>query len=416
MDYLKLYKADAFLEGEISIGGSKSESNRLLVLKALFPDSIFIENLSTSADTYVLQSALCTEGTLDVHHAGTAMRFLTAYCAAQPNKVFIIKGSKRMHERPIATLVKALRELGAKIDYLGKEGYPPLKVYGEKIIGGSLFIEADVSSQYISALMLTGAIFKEGLHLKLYKKITSAPYISMTLELLRKAGISVLWKDREIFIEPLAITPPQTKFFVESDWSSASYYYSLVALSEKGNIHLNVYKKESLQGDRWLKDIYRRYFGVQTVFEKQGIHLSKDPLHALPDYFECDLNECPDIAQTVAVTCAGLKIRCLLKGLETLKIKETDRLQALQNELIKIGVRTCITESSLEILRFGEASDIPLIHTYHDHRMAMAFAPLALYRPLVIKDPKVVEKSYPNFWKDLKSLGFCLENYTTSTN
>ncbi|WP_103326566.1 3-phosphoshikimate 1-carboxyvinyltransferase [Bacteroidetes bacterium endosymbiont of Geopemphigus sp.] len=412
MAYLKLYKADAFLKGEVSIAGSKSESNRLLILKALFPDSIFIENLSTSVDTCVLQSALSTEGTLDVHHAGTAMRFLTAYCAAQLNKVFIIKGSKRMHERPIATLVKALRKLSAKIDYLENEGYPPLRIYGKQIIGGSLSIEADVSSQYISALMLTGAIFKEGLHLKLSKKITSAPYISMTLELLRKVGISVLWKDREIFIEPLTTTPSKTKFFVESDWSSASYYYSLVAFSEKSDIHLNVYKRKSLQGDRALKNIYKRYFGVQTVFKKHGIHLSKDPLQTLPAYFECDLNQCPDIAQTIAVTCAGLKIRCLLKGLETLKIKETDRLRALQNELIKIGVRTCITENSLEILRFEEVSDIPLIYTYHDHRMAMAFAPLALYRPLVIQDPKVVEKSYPNFWRDLKSLGFCLENYT----
>ena len=412
MDYLKLYKSDSFLKGKVLIGGSKSESNRLLILKALFPDSVFIENLSISVDTKVLQTALCTEGILDVHHSGTAMRFLTAYCAAQPNKFFIIKGSKRMHERPIAILVKSLRKLGAKIDYLENEGYPPLKIYGKQIIGGSLSIEADISSQYISALMLIGASFKEGLHLKLSKKITSAPYISMTLDLLRKIGVSVLYKEQEIFIKPIITIPYKTKFFIESDWSSASYYYSLVSLAKKSDIKLSIYKKKSLQGDQILKDIYQRYFGVQTVFNKHSIHLSKNPLFILPVRFEYDLNECPDIAQTIAVSCAGLKIKCLLKGLGTLKIKETDRLYALQNELMKIGVQTCITENSLEILHFKEVNNtIPLINTYYDHRMAMAFAPLALHRSLIIQDPKVVEKSYPDFWKDLESLGFYLEEY-----
>lgn len=412
MTYIELYKDEYCISGRLTIGGSKSESNRLLILKGLFPQNINIENMSSAEDTKILHKALFGKNNvLDVKNAGTAMRFLTAYCTIQSNKTFTLIGSKRMHERPIGVLVQALRKLGANIDYLGTEGYPPLKIYGNKLIGGNLSVRADTSSQYISALMLIGAFFEKGLSLHLEKKITSKPYISMTIELLRKAGISVLWNHREVFISPATEPLACIKFFVESDWSSASYYYSLAAMSKQVDIQLSIYKKESLQGDQKLYDIYWNYFGVKTSFKENSIFLTKDPSRNLPEYFECDLNQCPDIAQTIAISCTGLKIKCLFTGLETLKIKETDRLQALQNELFKVGVRTYITENSLEIFNFKNASGKPLIHTYNDHRMAMSFAPLALYRSMIIQNPNVVNKSYPNFWRDIKQLGFSLKRW-----
>ncbi|YBU89267.1 MAG: 3-phosphoshikimate 1-carboxyvinyltransferase [Candidatus Walczuchella monophlebidarum] len=413
MTYIELYKDESCISGRLTIGGSKSESNRLLILKGLFPKNLKIENLSSAKDTKILHKALFgPNNVLYVQNAGTAMRFLTAYCTIQSNKTFTLIGSKRMHERPIGVLVQALRKLGANIDYLGTEGYPPLKIYGNKLIGGNLSVRADTSSQYISALMLIGAFFEKGLSLHLEKKITSKPYISMTIELLRKAGISVFWNNREVFISPATEPLASRKFFVESDWSSASYYYSLAAMSKQVDIQLSIYKKESLQGDQKLYEIYCNYFGVKTSFKENSIFLTKDPSRNLPEYFECDLNQCPDIAQTIAISCTGLKIKCLLTGLETLKIKETDRLQALQNELFKVGVRTYMTENSLEIFNFQNADGKPLIHTYNDHRMAMSFAPLALYRSMIIQNPNVVEKSYPNFWRDIKQLGFSLKRWS----
>lgn len=409
MKSIELKKKSSIINGTVRVGGSKSESNRLLILRAIFPYYISMENISDSEDTQILHSVILNNNWLiDAQHAGTSMRFFTAYCAIQSGKTFILKGSKRMHERPIGILIEALTKLGSHIKYIKDNGYPPIKVYGQSLHGGSFSIHSDISSQYISALLLIGSTFENGLELELSKKITSAPYISMTVALLRKIGIYVYCKYNKIYVIHEHKQLSRIKFFVESDWSSASYYYSLAALSEHANIFLSIYNnKKSLQGDRALVDIYHHKFGVQTVFEKQGIRLKKKTFPKLTEYLEFDLNKCPDIAQTLAITCTGLKIRCLLIGLETLKIKETDRLKSMLIELEKVGACVKHSENSLEILHFKDFLHSP-IDTYQDHRMAMAFAPLALHNKLIIHNHDVVKKSYPSFWKDLKKLGFSI--------
>lgn len=407
-DYI-IQKSDRKLEGSLRITGSKSESNRLLILQAIYPEQIRIENLSIAADTVVLQKALAaSEGPINIHHAGTAMRFLTAYFAAKPGKDVFLTGSDRMKQRPLAILVDALRTLGAEIDYSENKGCPPLKIRGRKLRGGRIEMNTQVSSQYISALMLVGSSFEEGLEIILSGKITSSPYIQMTFNLLRNAGLKLSWEGCSIRIYPGCPQSEQT-FSVESDWSSASYHYALAALSKNCTLDLALYREDSLQGDRAVSEIYREYFGVDTVFKGGRIRLRKNLYHVPPDRIELDLNATPDIAQTVAVTCAGLGIKFLLMGLETLKIKETDRLKALQNELIKVGAETRVTADSLELVSFGPKRKYFSIETYQDHRMAMSFAPLALRFPVRICQPEVVDKSYPNFWEDLQALGFSID-------
>jgi len=412
MKSIELKKNSSIINGTIDVGGSKSESNRLLIFRAIFPYHIYnIGNLSDSEDTHILHSIILNNNWLiDVEHAGTSMRFFTAYCAIQCGKMFILKGSKRMHDRPIGILIEALIKLGAYIEYIKDNGFPPVKVYGQLLKGGSLSIHSNISSQYISALLLIGSTFEKGLELELNKKITSEPYISMTVALLRNIGVYVYWKNNKISViheyKKLSIRI----FFAESDWSSASYYYSLAALSSQANIYLSKYNnKKSIQGDRALVDIYNHYLGVNTVFETMGFRLKKKPFHKLPEFIEFDLNKCPDIAQTLAITCSGLKIRCVLRGLETLKIKETDRLKSMLIELEKVGACVKHSENSLEILHFKACLNNPIdINTYQDHRMAMAFSPLVLHKQLIIHNYDVVKKSYPNFWKDLKKLGFSI--------
>lgn len=412
MKSIELKKNSEIINGAVCVGGSKSESNRLLIFRAIFPYHIYsIGNLSNSEDTHILHSVILNNNWfIDIEHAGTSMRFFTAYSAIQRGKMFILKGSKRMHERPIKILIEALIKLGAHIEYMKDNGFPPIKVYGKKLQGGSLSISSDISSQYISALLLIGSTFKKGLELDLSKKITSEPYISMTVALLRNIGVSVYWKNNKISVileyKKLSING----FFAESDWSSASYYYSLSALSEYANIYLSKYNnKKSLQGDKALVDIYHHYLGVQTFFEKKGFRLKKKPYHKLPEFLEIDLNKCPDIAQTLAITLVGLKIKFVLKGLYTLKIKETDRLKSMLIELEKIGACVKHSENSLEIFHFKEYLNKPIfINTYQDHRMAMAFSPLSLHKQLIIYNHNVVKKSYPKFWQDLKKLGFSI--------
>lgn len=412
MKSIELYKKNYIINGNIRIGGSKSESNRLLIFKAIFPYHIYrIGNLSYSEDTHILHSLILNNNWLiDVEHAGTAMRFFTAYCTIQKDKMYILKGSKRMHDRPIGILIEALIKLGSYIEYIKNNGYPPIKVYGKIIKGGSLSIHSNISSQYISALLLIGSTFPKGLELELSKKITSKPYISMTVALLRNIGIYVFWKNNKISIifnhKKLSII----FFFAESDWTSASYYYSLASLSKKTNLHLSKYNnKKSIQGDSILVEIYHHYLGVHTFFKKKGFRLKKKTCIKIPDDLEFDLNKCPDIAQTVAITCTALKIKCRLLGLETLKIKETDRLKSMQIELEKVGACVKHNENSLEIIHFKEyLQKLIKIDTYQDHRMAMAFAPLCLYKEFMINNHEVVKKSYPNFWKDLKKIGFSI--------
>ncbi|WP_185862337.1 3-phosphoshikimate 1-carboxyvinyltransferase [Blattabacterium cuenoti] len=409
--YINIYKKQSFLSGSISITGSKSISNRLLILKAIYKDDIHIENISNCEDTEVLKKSLTsTSSILDIHHAGTAMRFLTSYLSIQNGKEIVLTGSYRMKERPIYVLVKALRELGGKIFYLEKEGYPPIKIFGKKILGGKIDIDAKISSQYISSLMLIASQFKMGLKIYLKGNITSIPYIKMTFDLLTLAGIKADWKGKIIQIYPVK-DKVKKYFFIESDWSSASYYYSMSVIAKKSDITLCSYNNNSLQGDREIASIYDRCFGITTVFNKNVITLKKKLNFIFPKFIELDLNKTPDIAQTIVVTCAALGIKCSLKGLETLKIKETDRLQALKKELLKLGVITKITDSYLEIIDFYKSIKTNIrIKTYQDHRMAMSFSPWGLCSSLQIEDPNVVEKSYPNFWKDLKFLGFSIEN------
>ncbi len=389
---------------KINIGGSKSESNRMLILQAQFPN-ISIENLSDSDDTAVLQKALKIEkGTVDIHHAGTAMRFLTAYFSAKEGVEITLTGSQRMQERPIKILVDALKNLGADIEYLKNEGFPPLKIKGKSLQKEEVKINANISSQYISALMLVAPMLPEGLKIYLEGKTTSVPYIEMTLSLLKNIGITGEFKEYTITI-PSAQSIENRELIVESDWSSASYFYSLVALSEKMEITIGSFSEESLQGDSALVNIYD-VLGVKTVFNtsEKTITLSKKNSE-LPDSLMLDLSNTPDLAQTIAVSCFGMGLSCNLTGLHTLKIKETDRLLALKNELEKLGATVQVDENSLTLEKSTQINSNISIETYQDHRMAMAFAPLALKTNLVIKNSEVVSKSYPNFWKDIKKIG-----------
>ncbi len=391
---------------EVFISGSKSESNRLLILQKLFPQ-IKIENLSDSDDTHHLQHALTTQDSeINIGHAGTAMRFLTAYFAAQKNRTVVLSGSDRMHNRPIKILVDALKDLGAEITYVEKEGYPPLKITGKELDVDSVQIQGNVSSQYISALLLIAPSLKNGLTIELLGEITSIPYIEMTLSLLNQSGIKTSLKGQMIKVEAISEVDPQT-IVVESDWSSASYFYSIAAISAIGSkIRLSAYKKESLQGDSVLASIYEN-FGVQTEFGENSILLKKVS-HGSGTLLKLDLVKAPDIAQTIAVTCFALSIPCELTGLHTLKIKETDRLEALKAELAKLGASIEVTEESLFLKSRRTINPNVAIETYNDHRMAMAFAPLGMLTLIDILDAKVVTKSFRNFWEDLRHLGFKL--------
>ena len=400
---------DTNLIGEIQITGSKSESNRALILRALYP-SISLNNLSNSDDTSVLQKALKTSnGLVDIHHAGTAMRFLTAYFATKEGVEVVLTGSSRMQERPIKLLVNALIDLGADISYLEQEGFPPLKITGKKLLKSSVNVQANISSQYISALMLIGASLPNGLIINLEGPVTSTPYINMTLKLLHYFGIEAKFEGQVISIQPKSIVESKT-FEIESDWSSASYYFSIAALGKLGQLNLKNYKQESLQGDSKIIPIYQA-FGIQTSFGNNELQLLKNTSKK-PEILNLDLQNMPDLAQTIAITCIGLGIGCELKGLHTLKIKETDRLVALKNELEKFGAAVVITDNSLSLAPCSSLKENVEIETYNDHRMAMAFAPLALKVPLIIKDAEVVSKSYPEFWKDLESIGFTVEKVT----
>lgn len=340
---------------------------------------------------------------VEVHHAGTAMRFLTAYFAIQENNEVVLTGSTRMKERPIKILVEALQQLGADISYEEKEGYPPLRIKGKKLAINRVSLPANVSSQYISALLLIAPKLENGLEINLTGEITSQSYIKMTLDLLNEIGIKTSSAGNTIVVEHKASIENQ-QFTIESDWSSASYFYSIIALSEIGSkITLSSFKESSFQGDSVLVEIYN-HFGVETEFENDSIVLKKVKETSVSNV-QLDLNSSPDLAQTIAVTCFGLGVECHLTGLHTLKIKETDRLEALKNELVKLGAVVSLTENSISVEPSSTIRENVSITTYQDHRMAMAFATLAVKIPLVIEDAEVVSKSYPAFWKDLTTIG-----------
>ena len=401
---LKISHSSKTCSGNLKITGSKSETNRLLLLKALYP-SLQILNGSNSDDSKAMNHALSTDSNLiDIHHAGTAMRFLTAFFATQSEREVLLTGSSRMQERPIGVLVDALKKLGADIVYENQEGFPPLRIKGKTLTGGKVTLPANISSQYISALLLISPQLQDGLILTLEDEITSLPYLKMTLSLLERIGIDSHFESDKIRIKPKKQIEPQIQT-VESDWSSASYHYSCVALCKEGKIVLNSYRNDSLQGDAVLVDIYKK-LGVKTNFKPNQIILEKVKDFQLPNSIELNLVEAPDIAQTIAVSCFGLGVGCDLLGLHTLKIKETDRLIALENELVKLGAQIRVTDDSLHLSQSQNFKANQTIATYNDHRMAMAFAPLALKIPLQIADADVVTKSYPDFWNDLQEIDF----------
>jgi 3-phosphoshikimate 1-carboxyvinyltransferase len=387
---------------QLNITGSKSETNRLLLLQALFPN-ITLANTSNSDDSEVMQKALKgNEKIVDIHHAGTAMRFLTAYFAVNDGREVVLTGSPRMQERPIKVLVEALEQLGAKISYEKEVGYPPIRIKGQKITASKVNIPANVSSQYISALLLVAPKLENGIEITLVGEITSVPYIKMTLALLNDLDIKTSFEGNVITVYPKQEVESKV-MTVESDWSSASYFFSLAALAESASISLTSYKETSLQGDSALVEIYKQ-MGVETHFDGNKMTLVKLP-NFKRETLNFELNNTPDIAQTIVVTCLGLGIGCHLTGLHTLKIKETDRLEALRIELTKLGANISVTNDSLTLVVSTNINHNVPIATYNDHRMAMAFAPLALKVPIIIENAEVVSKSYPDFWEDMKSLG-----------
>ena len=392
------------LHGNINISGSKSESNRLLTLRA-YTSFFNINNLSDSDDTKTMISSLKSDKEeINIGHAGTAMRFLTSYYSSILNSSKILTGSSRMKERPILILVEALNNLGADIEYIDKKGYPPIKINGKLIYGNEIALPADVSSQYISSLMMLGVSINQGLKIKLSTKITSLPYIHMTKKIIERIGGIVDIKPDEIIIKQLVSNkiPDQ---IVESDWSSASYFYSLVALSDSSDITLSSFFNNSIQGDSRIVDIYKQ-FGVETKFLNDKIYLKKNNID-LPDSISINLRDNPDLAQTIVVTCLGLGVNCELEGLHTLKLKETDRLLALKREIEKFEVDSItISDQSITLKNNSKLKSGVIIDTYDDHRMAMSFAPLSIIHPITVVNPEVVSKSYLNFWSDLRSIGF----------
>ncbi len=401
MESLKIKKIDKVIKGNIQITGSKSETNRLLILKQFYPN-LTIENISNSDDSILMQKALASNADeINIGHAGTAMRFLTAYFSVKDGSEIVLTGSHRMKDRPVKILVEALTSLGAEIQYLEKEGFPPLKISGKKLAKDFVEIEGNVSSQYISALLLIAPTLQNGLKLKFKGEVTSVPYIKMTLQLLADLGIDYTWEENLITVQPKPAIESKT-VIVESDWSSASYYYSLCTLSPNSEIILSSYKKNSLQGDSVLAEIYKD-LGVETVFNENEIIL-KNTNTLNFKLLTLNLKNAPDIAQTIAVTCFGLGIECYLTGLHTLKIKETDRLVALKTEIEKLGGEVIITDETLHLKSSEKINENISIATYDDHRMAMAFAPLAVKVAIEIEDAGVVSKSYPTFWEDFAKI------------
>lgn len=378
----------------------------MLIIRSLAGSQTHLNKLSDSDDTDVLKQAL--EGNLairDVGHAGTAMRFLTAYLTTLPEEV-VLTGSARMKERPIGSLVTALRSLGATISYLEKEGCPPLRISGGTVRGGEIEVEAGISSQFISALMMIGPVLEGGLKIRLTGRVVSATYIEMTLALMQQCGIGATF-DGEIIVVP---EQPYVlnEFSVESDWSGASYWFQIAALLPGSSILLPYLKHDSLQGDSALVQIFEP-LGVQSTFNEEGLLLRSEKMK-LPDHFKYDFTGCPDLVQTCALTLCSLGIPFRFSGTRTLRVKETDRIAALETELMKFGF-LLNSEEKGEWLEWDgslcKAQSKPVIQTYHDHRMAMAFAPLAIFRdPISIDDPGVVSKSYPAFWEDLMKAGF----------
>lgn len=406
------------LQGSIQLTASKSESNRALIIQALCSEKFEIKNLAAAQDTASLQHILTSSlapnpssFTYDVGAAGTTMRFLTAYFSTKPG-THILTGSDRMKKRPIGILVNALRELGASIEYMEEEGFPPLKITGKSLKGGEIEIDGNVSSQFISALLLIAPEFQNGLVIKFKGEVTSRPYINMTLKMMEEFRIYGQWHENSISVSAQQYhkkSEADYVYTIEADWSSASYWYAIAALSNEANFIIKGLKNPSIQGDAIVADIFT-FFGIKTEYTDDGIHLTKARIK--DEHFGFDFSDCPDLAQTVAVVVSALQIPAFFNGLHTLRIKETDRIMALKNELKKINVEVeILNDNSLKINRSEALTPRPTsFATYEDHRMAMAFAALAMVSDTItIEHPDVVQKSYPDFWNDLKKTGFVVE-------
>lgn len=418
----KIHRPAALLKGHIRLSGSKSISNRVLAIRALCRESFDIQGLAEANDTRLMLNLLTSgEDVLDAGPAGTTFRFLTALLSLREGTQ-VLTGSERMKQRPIGVLVEALRMLGADIEYLENEGYPPLRIGPPRDLGrtSELSISAGTSSQYISALLLIAPALPQGLVLHLEGAVVSRPYIEMTLRLMQHFGVEHTWEGQTIRVA--AQSYQARPFRVEADWSAASYYYAMAALSEAADLTLEGLFADSWQGDAVLVEMMRQ-FGVMTTFSEHAAHLKKEAGAAVAPVFEWDFIQCPDLAQTLAVVCGGLGVHGVFSGLETLRIKETDRIAALKTELGKTGVmlhelpRRMAKRSDKQFYLLEgqcELTNMPVFDTYEDHRMAMAFAPLGILSPVAVREPGVVQKSYPAFWEDIAMLGFDCQSLTST--
>ncbi|MCK9412068.1 MAG: 3-phosphoshikimate 1-carboxyvinyltransferase [Prolixibacteraceae bacterium] len=411
---IHLTKTDSSILGEIILPASKSISNRVLIINALSYSSFPVKNLSDCDDSLVMNQVLgSNSNSFDIHHAGTAMRFLTAYLSKIVGE-WHLTGSERMQQRPISILVDALRKLGAQIEYTGQEGFPPLKIIGTALKGGILELDGSISSQYISALLMIAPTVQGGVTLRLTNSITSRSYIEMTLGIMKKFGIKYRWNGNEIHIEAQTYKP--ISYSVEADWSGASYWYTMAALSERCDLHLKGLRLKSLQGDSVQSGWFEKYFGLVSRQEGDSVRVTKGK-EVILKKLNLNFIENPDIAQTFVVLAIGKRLPFHFTGLKTLKIKETDRIAALKNECAKLGALLTEPEEG-ELAWNGEietslVQDEPVIGTYNDHRMAMAFAPVAMFNGSIkIEDGMVVTKSYPSFYKDLRKVGFQAETIT----
>ena len=398
---------DKFKDSTIYLNSSKSESNRLLIIKALSEKEITIKNLSKANDSVLLKNLLESENLVvwDAQDAGTSFRFLTSFLAIKKEHV-VLSGTERMKQRPVKVLVDALNKIGAEILYLENEGFPPIYVKGKiNQVKNKLDIPGDISSQYISSLLLIAPLLEKGIEINIEEPFYSRPYVNMTLNLMNSFGIKSEVKGNKISIKNQEFS--SGSYIVESDWSAASYWYSILSISDNiNNLTLQGLKKKSNQGDSVISELMKS-FGVNTQYKEDGIVLTKIKFDT--EEIELDFRDCPDLAQTILVVAAYHKIKLKVSGVESLKIKETDRLLAMKNELKKIGC-DFYEEGNYWILekRSREIDDELSIDTYKDHRMAMAFAPLASKKSMIINDPDVVVKSYPTYWEDLKKVGFII--------
>ena len=411
MNYL-IEHPSKLVKAKIILPASKSLSNRALIIQALCKEYFSISNLSQSKDTQVLKDALENySNTINIDDAGTSMRFLTAFFSMQKQEV-VLKGSERMHERPIAPLVEALNALGANISYLEKEGYPPLHIQKANIQGGTIQVNCTISSQFISALLLIAPTLSGGLTINLQGNMVSKSYLEMTLKMMAYFGIEYNWNSQKIQIKEQLYQAKD--ICIEKDWSAVTFWLEIAAIAEKAQIELDGLYKDSWQGDTKALSIFSK-LGVNYQFKNNQLILFKEPKNTPKN--QLNLIETPDLAQAICCTYAGLQQQLEVTGLSTLRIKETDRISALQSEFKKLGINTKISQESILINEFNKHIETPIIKTYQDHRMAMSFAPLALrFGKLIIEDVDVVKKSYPKFWEELEKAGFTITPATDSNN